>query len=81
SVTDTVLAIFGEVSEVTVNLYEDAQTLLAKQLQTLKKNMDDIDRAKYVKVVDNIGEILGRNKKYNAKQIGKVKKYLLERFD
>jgi gas vesicle protein len=74
-ITESVMAVFGEVSEATISLYEDATTLFAKQLAALQKNMDDIDKDKYLAVVDNISDILAKNKRNSATNISKMKKY------
>jgi gas vesicle protein len=80
NVKETVLAIFGEVSEVTLNLYTDANKLMSKQLATLKESVEDIDHDKYAKLVKNISETLKKNRRYQDRQIAKVEKYLLARF-
>jgi gas vesicle protein len=74
-VSDTVMDIFGEVSEATVNLYEDGRRLFEKQIKTFKNNWEDIDKEKYYGIVNNIGESLESNKQHRIEDIEDLKRY------
>jgi gas vesicle protein len=74
-ISDTVMEIFGEVSEATVGLYEDGRHLFEKQLRTFKNNWEDIDKEKYHDIVNSIGESLESNKKHRIEDIEDLKRY------
>ena len=74
-ITGSVQDIFGEVSAATISLYTDARELLAHNLADFQDNWDDIDKQKYLDMVDNVTAILRKDKKNNPKYIDKLKAY------
>ena len=72
---DTVEVIFGEVNRATMNLYADARELFARQLETFQDSWDDIDRDKYMEMVDKVMGALSKNKKNDPTYLEKLKTY------
>lgn len=74
-ITDTVLEIFGEVTVSTIELYEDARDMMARQVETWQDSMETIDRGKYLDSVDRVIATLGKNKKNSPQNLEQLKKY------
>jgi gas vesicle protein len=73
---DKIQNIFGEVNAITQALYNDARRLWDGQVRALEKTMKKIDKGAYQEMVDNVMEKLQGNKKYDATNLGKIKRYL-----
>ena len=73
---DRVYDIFGEVSDLTMTLYEDARRLWEAQVRTFEKSLDKIDKKGYQEMVDNVMEKLQGSKSYESTDLAKIKRYL-----
>lgn len=74
-ITETVLDIFGEVTASTIELYEDARDMMARQVETWQDSMEAIDRKKYLDSVDRVIATLGKDKKNSPQNLEQLKKY------
>ncbi len=73
---DRVYDIFGEVSDLTMTLYEDARRLWEDQVRTFEKSLNKIDKKAYQEMVDNVMEKLQGNQSYENNDLTKIKRYL-----
>jgi len=70
--------IFGEVSDETVKLYNQAKTWLIEELAQLKEAVENIDKEKYTKAVDQVMKKVQKEMKKDAKELEKLKKQLMK---
>ncbi len=70
-----------KVDEKLKELYSKAKNWLVEELELLKKTIDEIDYVKYQKTVDKVVKRVKKETKKSAKEIGKLKKQLLEEWE
>ncbi len=70
--------IFGEVSEEAKDIYKKTKKELIKRLSELKETVENIDREKYEKVVNETVEIIKKEVKKEGKEMEKLKDELLK---
>lgn len=70
--------IFGEATDEAIKLYNQAKTWLIEDLATLKETINEIDKEKYTKAVENVVKKVGKEAKKDIKQLEKLKKQLMK---
>jgi gas vesicle protein len=73
--------VFGEVTDEAVKLYNQAKTWLIEDLATLKEAVDEIDKEKYTKAVENVVKRVEKEAKKDVKQLEKLKKQLMKEWE
>jgi len=73
--------IFGEVTEEAKNLYMRAKEELIEALARLKESIENIDREKYMSVVEDVMKKVQKETKREVKQLEKLKNHLLEEWN
>lgn len=76
-----VMEIFGEVSDEAKALFLKAKEELIAGLATLKESVENIDREKYIKVVEDVMKKVQKETKREVKQLEKLKNHLLEEWN
>ena len=75
---DVVKKIFGAKSDELVDLFRETKEDLVKRLAGLKGSLDNIDKQKYLDVVNEVVEDLRKNTSVDSNQLSKLKKYLVD---
>lgn len=73
-----VKAIFGEVSQEALKIYHEVKEMVIKKLGELQVAFDEIDKAKYEEIVNDIVASLEKDEGITKEQIEKLKKALME---
>jgi len=73
--------IFGEVSEETVKLYNQAKAWLIEDLAQLKETVENIDQEKYKKAVDDVMKKVQKEVKKDTKELEKLKNQLMKEWN
>ncbi|PIS15683.1 hypothetical protein COT62_02385 [Candidatus Roizmanbacteria bacterium CG09_land_8_20_14_0_10_41_9] len=73
--------IFGEVTEEAKNLYLRAKEELIEALAHLKESIENIDREKYMMVVEDVMKKVQKETKKEVKQLEKLKNHLLDEWN
>jgi gas vesicle protein len=73
--------VFGEATEEAIKLYNQAKTWLIEDLATLKEAVDEIDKEKYAKAVENVVKRVEKEAKKDVKQLEKLKKQLMKEWE
>lgn len=69
--------IFGEVTEEVKLIYEKAKTELIKRLAELKETVQNIDKEKYMNVVEDVMTKIKKETKKDIRQLEKLKSQLI----
>lgn len=73
--------IFGEVTEEAKNLYMKAKEELIEALARLKESIENIDKEKYMSVVEDVMKKVQKETNREVKQLEKLKNHLLEEWN
>lgn len=76
-----VIEIFGQLSEEAKELYLLAKDDLAKRLSELKESLENIDKEKYLKVVDEVVQSFKTQGKSKSFNLDKLKKDLANQWE
>jgi len=75
---EKVREIFGEVTAQTKKMYLSVREELTTRLADLHERISEIDKDKYLDLVDNVMKEVKKESKYSEKVIGKLKDNLVE---
>lgn len=70
--------IYGEVSQDSVKLYNQMKKKLIKRIEELKEKVEDIDREKYTRMVEDVADEVKKDTKTTAEKLAKIKESLLK---
>ena len=70
--------IFGEVSSGAVHVYLQSKEWLIEELASLKEAVENIDKEKYTKAVDQVIKRVQKEVKKDTKELEKLKKQLMK---
>lgn len=73
--------IFGEASSAAVHVYIQAKEWLIEELADLKEAVENIDKEKYTKAVDQVIKRVQTEVKKDAKELEKLKKQLMKEWE
>lgn len=76
-VEDKVREIYGEITAELKDLYQKVRNEVLKNLEEIKDTVEDIDREKYVKIVEDAALKVGQEAKKDMKNVDKLKKHLI----
>lgn len=78
---DPVVEVFGEKTKEAKEAFEKATEAMDKKLAAMKKSLEEIDREKYVKLVNEVLAELKKGGDYTATQLRRLKTYFIRDYE